>query len=166
MNKIFNNALLLLGGNMPNSKKAIFDAEEILIRSGCEIILSSSLYGSEAWGFHSENFINQIFQVKTELSAIKLLELCLDTELKLGRIRTEKSGYSSRIIDIDILFYNNEIYTDDKLSVPHPRLHLRRFTLMPLDEKWPNYIHPIFNKTMSQLLLECEDEGKVWKIAP
>jgi 2-amino-4-hydroxy-6-hydroxymethyldihydropteridine diphosphokinase len=81
----------------------------------------------------------------------------------LGRKR-EKSGYSARIIDLDILFYNNLIISEDFLKLPHPRLHERRFTLLPLNEILPDYIHPLLGKPISSLLNECEDTSIVRKL--
>jgi 7,8-dihydro-6-hydroxymethylpterin-pyrophosphokinase len=83
------------------------------------------------------------------------LDLILDIELELGRIRLEKNG--PRLIDIDILFYGNEIISDPRLKVPHPLLHERRFALAPMDNINPGFIHPVFNKTIRQLLEECRD---------
>ncbi len=164
MKNKMNNALILLGGNLANSKQAIFDAENKFVNNNCKIINSSSFYGSEAWGFDSDDFINRVIEIKTELSPHNLLNLCQQIENELGRVRNDSIGYSSRIIDVDILFYNNEIHQEESLEIPHPRLHLRRFTLEPLNEKWSDKIHPIFNKSISKLLSDCEDDGKVWLI--
>lgn len=159
-----NNALILLGGNMSNSKQAIFDAENKFVNNNCKIINSSSFYGSEAWGFESDDFINKIIEIEIDFTSLELLNLCLQIESELGRVRTNSMGYSSRVIDIDILFYNNEIIELENLQIPHPRLHLRRFTLESLNEKWSDKTHPILNKSISELLSDCEDEGKVWKV--
>ena len=96
-----------------------------------------------------------------DLSAEKNLSVILAIEEKMGRVRTEKNA--PRIIDIDILFFNDDIINQKHLVVPHPEIQNRRFVLVPLNELSPNYIHPLFNKTIYQLLSECHDELNVRK---
>ena len=107
------------------------------------------------------DFFNQVAQVKTSLSAEKLLSLLLQLEKDLGRERRDTGGYASRTIDIDILFFNDEIIKKEGLQVPHPRLPLRRFALRPLCEIAPDLMHPVLKKTVRELLRECPDTSEV-----
>jgi 2-amino-4-hydroxy-6-hydroxymethyldihydropteridine diphosphokinase len=159
-----NTAYLLLGGNMGDREIVIAKASE-LIHSACgKIIKHSSLYESAPWGFNDSNlFINQVIQIETAMTADELLENLLNIELLLGRTRNNSASYTSRLIDIDILFYNDEIINEDKLRIPHPLLQERRFTLEPLKEIAAELIHPAFNKTISDLLNECNDNSEITK---
>ncbi|MEY4875951.1 MAG: 2-amino-4-hydroxy-6-hydroxymethyldihydropteridine diphosphokinase, partial [Bacteroidota bacterium] len=117
----------------------------------------SSIYRTKAWGNENQNdFLNQCLIIETELSAESCLQKILLIEQNLGRKREEKWG--PRTIDIDILFFNSEIVDKPNLQIPHPYLHLRRFTLAPLHELIPDFIHPILKKNISELLLHCKDE--------
>ena len=151
---------LLLGANIGNPNKQLDDAKiEIEDRIG-KITSSSSIYESEAWGVENQPvFLNQVIQVETELSANKVLNDILKIELLLGRIRGQRWG--SRIIDIDILYYNSDIIHSDELQVPHPYIQERNFTLIPLVEIAADYIHPIFKKSNKELLEESTDILKV-----
>ena len=150
---------LLLGGNIGDTKAILNDAIK-LIESLCGIVLKrSSVYKSEAWGFKSEQaFLNQVILIQTKLSPEVLLQTILSIEQQLGRLRNTNEGYSSRLIDIDILFYDNLIINKESLTIPHPLLHKRRFTLLPLNQIAKDYMHPIFIKSINELLLECNDK--------
>ncbi|MBM3402618.1 MAG: 2-amino-4-hydroxy-6-hydroxymethyldihydropteridine diphosphokinase [Bacteroidetes bacterium] len=159
-----NTTYLLLGSNLGDSKKylatAIFEIEKKL---GI-IAQVSSLYQTAAWGKNDQpDYINQAIELKTNLSPQVLLSAILKIETKLGRKRLEKWG--SRIIDIDILLYDNLIVDEVQLSIPHPYLAFRRFCLMPLCEIAPNYKHPVLKKTIEHLLLELQDDLFVKKIS-
>jgi 2-amino-4-hydroxy-6-hydroxymethyldihydropteridine diphosphokinase len=104
-------------------------------------------------------FLNQVIAVETKLSAQRVLQDILKIELVLGRIRGQRWG--SRVIDIDILYYNNDIIHSEDLQVPHPYIQERNFTLIPLAEIAADYIHPIFKKTNKELLDESKDPLKV-----
>ncbi|MBN1651954.1 MAG: 2-amino-4-hydroxy-6-hydroxymethyldihydropteridine diphosphokinase [Bacteroidales bacterium] len=156
--------VLLLGSNLGNSKALILKAKNLLEVDLGTCILSSSIYISEAWGFETNNsFLNQVLVFETDLKPKEILYLALDIETKLGRERSSE-GYSSRTMDIDLLFYDQEIMKDEELEIPHPKLHLRRFTLEPLSEIMPEFIHPVFQKTMHKLLVNCTDNLSVTKL--
>lgn len=159
-----NFAYLLLGGNMGDREGIIAKTIELIHTSCGKVIKKSSLYESEPWGFENDNqFINQVILIETAMSAEDLLQMLLNIELLLGRTRNNSGSYSSRIIDIDILFYNDEVIREEKLIIPHPLLQERRFTLSPLNEIAQNLSHPILKKSIAELLTECKDNSIVTK---
>jgi 2-amino-4-hydroxy-6-hydroxymethyldihydropteridine diphosphokinase len=160
---MMNTIYLLLGSNMGNSNEQLLFAQKNIEDCIGKITLSSSLYSTAAWGNTNQpNFLNQVLIVETTLTAAKLLKVVLHIEKKMGRIRTIKNA--PRIIDIDILFFNNDIIKTKNLAVPHPEIQNRRFVLTPLAELTPNFIHPVLKKTIQQLLIECKDKLNVQKI--
>ncbi len=152
--------VLILGGNQGDRKELLSRAIEKLEEKG-KILLKSRMYESESWGNVAQgNFLNQVVMVETSLTSSDFLAFVQGIENKLGRTRNEKWG--NRTMDIDILFWGNEqIYTAD-LTVPHPFIQERKFVLAPLAEILPDWIHPVFQKSVSQLLEECQDPSKVW----
>ena len=153
---------LCLGGNIGDREKALNHAIQKISEQVGDIVAKSTIYETEAWGIESQQaYLNQCIKVKTDLKATELIDVLLDIEKELGRERTINRIYEPRTIDIDILFYNNDIINESKLLVPHPRLHLRKFVLIPLEEIASNYLHPLLNKTIFNLLSECEDPSDV-----
>ncbi len=156
-----NSAYLLLGSNMGNSVEIVGLALAILEKECGHISKKSSLYETEPWGFESEsNFLNIVVCIETERSALSLLSKIHETEQKLGRTRTNNQ-YTSRLIDIDILLFNDTIIESEILVIPHPRMHLRQFVLQPLSEIAGDFVHPVFLKSINQLLTECADTKNV-----
>ncbi|MBI3501226.1 MAG: 2-amino-4-hydroxy-6-hydroxymethyldihydropteridine diphosphokinase [Bacteroidetes bacterium] len=159
-----NKAYLLLGSNLGERENYLLDAKAQVKKNIGKIISESSLYNTAAWGKESQNdFLNQVISVETNLPAEKLLEAILSIEKKMGRERNKK--WEARIIDIDILFFNDEIIRTKNLTVPHPHLHERRFALVPLAEIAADFIHPVLKKSIKSLLRECKDNLEV-KILP
>lgn len=153
---------LCLGGNIGDREKALNHAIQKISEQVGVIEAKSTIYETEAWGVESQQaYLNQCIKVKTDLKATELIDVLLLIEKELGRERTINYIYEPRTIDIDILFYDNEIINESKLLVPHPRLHLRKFVLIPLEEIASNYLHPLLNKTIFNLLSECEDISDV-----
>lgn len=150
---------LLIGGNEGNRLRLIEMARSLLQRHVGTIEKISAVYETEPWGFQSEQtFLNQALLLCTTLEPHALLKSCQTVETELGRQRhPEIEGYSSRTMDVDIIFYDQQIIDDDLLQVPHPRMHLRRFVLQPLSEIMPQYIHPVLGKTVATLLSEVDD---------
>ena len=153
-----------LGDRGENLKKAIAMIGE---KVGT-VVSCSSVYETEPWGFQSENeFLNAVVKVRTELKPPGLLGRILMIEAQLGRLREgEGMGYKSRIIDIDILLYGHEIINKKSLQIPHPRIPVRKFVLVPLCEISPEMVHPVLKKTFAELLEECKDEGIVIRKNP
>lgn len=151
---------------MGDRRKNIDSAINFL-SSSCGIIKSiSSIYESEPWGFDdSNNFFNIAILINTDFTAVELLQRILEIEKIMGRVRDNSKGYTSRIIDIDILFYNNEIIKETDLEIPHPLIQERRFALLPVMDISPKFVHPIFNLTIEELLFKCPDKSIVKKIS-
>jgi 2-amino-4-hydroxy-6-hydroxymethyldihydropteridine diphosphokinase len=154
---------LLLGSNMGNSHEQLLLAQKNIVADIGKITASSSLYSTAAWGNTDQaDFLNQVLVVETNLPAAKLLKSILSIEKNMGRVRTIKNA--PRIIDIDILFFNNDVLKLKNLTVPHPEIQNRRFVLTPLVELSPNFVHPSLKKTIHQLLIACKDPLNVQKI--
>ena len=157
-----NKAYLLIGGNLGERQQNLEKAWALLTLSCGSIVKSSSIYETDAWGNTEQPaFLNQAVELETEFTAKKLMRWILKTEKNMGRVRNDK--YGPRNIDIDILLFNDEQYNYSFLKIPHPELHNRRFALVPLAEIAPETNHPVFNKTISTLLKECNDKLSVRK---
>ena len=157
MKKVF----LGLGSNLGDRLDNISNAAMLIGRHAGEVVASSSLYETEPWGFEADNkFINMVICVMTDLSPSALLGRLLMIEANLGRLRCE-GKYTSRTIDIDILFYGDEVINDNVLKVPHPRLHERKFVLTPLNEIAPELMHPVLKKNVTSLANDCTDQSGV-----
>lgn len=159
-----NQVLLLIGGNLDDRFRLLIKVKENISNEIGTIKKESSIYETAPWGFESEqNFLNQVIIVSTSLLPIQVLRKCQIIEDRLGRVR-QSEQYISRTMDIDILFYNDEIINTSDLIIPHERLYQRRFTLEPLVEIAPNLVHPVIKKTLSEILKNCLDEADVKKL--
>ena len=155
-----NKAYILLGTNLGEKRANLQQAILSISTSLISIVSYSDIYETAAWGNTNQgNFYNQVIELNTELSATDLLQKLLQIETQMGRIRNQK--WEARIIDLDILYFNNEIIDTENLKVPHPYLHVRRFTLAPLVQIAPDFLHLVFNKTNSELLENCSDNSEV-----
>lgn len=152
---------LSLGSNLGNRKIHLSEAIRRLSAEAGRITDCSSLYETESWGYRDKSlYLNQVVRLETEESPMTLQTIIHAIETSLGRKRSS-TGYEARTLDIDILLYGQTVLTLPLLQIPHPRMHLRKFVLIPLCEIAPKLIHPVFQKSMQALLLECEDELSV-----
>ncbi|MBA7521395.1 Bifunctional folate synthesis protein [subsurface metagenome] len=156
---------VLLGSNTGDKEDNLKKAGSMISRRVGDLKALSAIYETEPWGFteNTENFYNQAIKINTPLEPEELIHSLLGIEAQLGRKR-EKEGYHDRIIDIDILFYDDRIIQTDILTVPHPRMHARRFSLKVLNEIAGSFIHPVFKKEIRTLLKECKDNKKVRRL--
>jgi 2-amino-4-hydroxy-6-hydroxymethyldihydropteridine diphosphokinase len=153
---------ILLGSNMGDREGVLQSAIAEIVKHCGTVSIQSSIYETEPWGFQGENdFLNQVIIIKTSLTPTELLHKLLEIEISLGRKRKNSSAYISRNIDLDILYYASMVVQTGVLSIPHPRLHLRRFTLVPLCELLPDFIHPVLQKSHSELLQTLDDSSPV-----
>lgn len=159
-----NKAFLSLGSNRGNRQEYLQNAITMLQKTGGKVRGESSIYETQPWQMSdSTNFLNQVIMLETALDAQALMDVIIQTETSMGRIRT-KTGYEPRTIDIDILFFNDEVINSSSLTVPHPQIPKRRFVLEPLCELAPEYIHPTLKKSLKQLLSECPDTHTIAKL--
>ncbi|MEM8567987.1 MAG: 2-amino-4-hydroxy-6-hydroxymethyldihydropteridine diphosphokinase [Bacteroidota bacterium] len=154
---------ILLGSNMGDKQQNLKQAKTHISNSVGKVVAVSSLYQTAAWGKVDQPvFYNQVVQISTELTAPELLDSLLRIEIRMGRQRIEKWG--ERLIDLDILYFNDEVIEKENLRVPHPGIPERRFTLIPLVELAADFVHPLLRKTNNDLLQELNDNLEVIKI--
>ncbi|MCU0455257.1 MAG: 2-amino-4-hydroxy-6-hydroxymethyldihydropteridine diphosphokinase [Bacteroidales bacterium] len=150
-----------LGSNLDDREANLNMALCRIAENVGKVIKTSSVYETEPWGFSAEDlFLNMVVEVETRLKPSGLLGRILMIEAKMGRLRSGK-GYSSRIIDIDILIFGDIVLNTKSLVIPHPLIHERRFVLVPFSEIAPDLVHPVLGKDIKSLLKECKDKGKV-----
>lgn len=152
-----NKVILSLGTNQGNRFLNIQNCIQMIHFQAGTVITISKIYETPSWGFASDAFYNCALLMHTSLSANTLLKKVLSIEKKLGRIRNSSSTYQSRIIDIDIIAFNEEIIENKTLQVPHPLMHQRNFVLLPMNDILPKWNHPILNKEISELLSDSND---------
>jgi 2-amino-4-hydroxy-6-hydroxymethyldihydropteridine diphosphokinase len=153
-------AYLLIGGNIGDRLAFMAAAKEQMKQKGIELIRQSSIYETAAWGITDQpSFLNQVLEIETSLTPQKLLSELLCIEQELGRTRAEKNG--ARTIDIDILYFENQLIQAKGLSIPHDRISIRRFVLVPLTELIPDFIDPKTNKSIMEMLNDCPDTLEV-----
>ena len=158
-----NTIYLLLGSNLGKSNEQLTKARIQISKKIGTTTRQSGIYQTAAWGNTKQpDFLNQVIIVETLLTAVETMNGILSIEKNMGRKRTQKN--EPRIIDIDILFFNKTVIEEPTLIVPHPRISERRFVLIPLNELSPLFIHPVFRKTIHQLLRVCPDKLSVKKI--
>jgi 2-amino-4-hydroxy-6-hydroxymethyldihydropteridine diphosphokinase len=156
---------LSIGTNLGNRKLNMEEAIHF-ISIFSEIEKVSSIFETEAWGKKELlPFFNMVISISTSMLPDELLKACQEIESKLGRVKGDKDTYENRIIDIDILFYNNDIIQKKGLIVPHPLLHERLFVIEPFIEIAPRFIHPLLKQSMLELSRTCEDESEIQKLS-
>ena len=157
-----NTVYLLLGSNMGDSEHTLTVATNMIEKNIGKLTKSSSIYRTAAWGNEDQpDFLNQIIIISSSLSSSNTLKEMFVIEKEMGRVRTTKNA--ARVIDIDILFFNDEIIQTETLTVPHPQIQNRRFVLVPLAEIALDFIHPLLKKSSLELLSICSDKLNVQK---
>jgi len=156
---------LLLGGNLGDRKKNILSAINLIEQKIGSVSKRSSCYETAPWGFTDQpNFYNIALEVQTDLLPRQVLKENLYIEQELGRTRVPGKQWKERLIDIDILFFGDQIIQEENLKIPHPFLHERKFVLEPMKEIAGFFVHPVLNKTIEELAEDCNDNLKVIKI--
>lgn len=149
-----------LGTNLGDRSANLNIAVELISERIGEVLNVSCVYKTAAWGVTNQpDFYNQVIEVKTNLFPWELMKSLLDIEQIMGRVRIEK--WHERLIDIDILFFENVILFSDDLKIPHPYLKERMFVLKPLQDLGTVFLHPVFQKTVTQLIQECNDSTAI-----
>lgn len=160
-----NTAYLILGSNLGDRIKNLHKAAELISISAGKIKKESEIYVTAAWGNTSQpDFLNQALSIETHLTASELLDTLLLIEQELGRVRNA-TKWAERTIDIDILFFNNDIINSVNLTVPHPFMQERMFVLVPLAEIAETFVHPQLKKNVKQLLSDCTDNLEIAKFS-
>ena len=154
-----NQVILSLGSNIGNRLETIQSCVSSIHNEIATVVKVSKIYETPAWGFESEPFYNCVVLIHTTKSAQKVLSQILKLEKGLGRTRTHESGYQARIIDVDIVAFNEEIITTENLEIPHQQMHKRKFVLLPMQDLNLNWIHPKLKKSIPELLASCEDDS-------
>jgi 2-amino-4-hydroxy-6-hydroxymethyldihydropteridine diphosphokinase len=154
--RYMNTAILLIGGNLGDRIGHLQQATQLITRNAGEIVKASALYETAPWGnVEQPDYLNQALQIHTSLDALPLMYTLLETERQIGRVRQHKWG--ARVIDIDMIFFNEEVISLPDLKIPHPQLQNRRFVLVPLNEIIPDHIHPVLHQSVKELLAHCPD---------
>jgi len=153
--------ILSLGSNQGNRLETIQSCIDLIHNEVATVVKVSKIYETPAWGFESEPFYNAAILIHTTRSAQKILNQVLKVEKKLGRVRSKDSGYQARIIDVDIIAFDEEIISTETLQVPHPLMQNRKFVLQPMLDLGLNWEHPLLKKSVSQLFAQTEDKSVI-----
>jgi deoxyguanosine kinase len=146
-----------LGSNKGDRFKNLQDAINLIYIKIGKVDIISKVYNTPAFGFEGEDFLNTCIRIETAFKATDVLKKLLAIEKQLGRTRNKKKGYESRTIDLDVIFYDDDIISSKKLQVPHPEMDKRKFVLQPLYDIAPKITHPTAQKDIAEMLTECED---------
>ena len=157
--KMQHQAILSIGSNQGDRLQNIQQAIDLIHNEIATVVKVSKLYETPAWGFEGDAFYNCAILVHTCKESSVLLDEILSAELRLGRIRSKAIGYQSRTIDIDIISFDEEIIDTENLTVPHPRMADRKFVLLPMDDMKLDFVHPILQKNVVELLRDCQDDS-------
>lgn len=166
-NRIYTNGIFLLAGsNLFDRLMFIQNAEKQLIKLGFSILGKSSLYETDPWGTSSEHsYLNQAWEINSFVEPDELLNVLKEIEFNLGRSK-QTERYADRCIDLDILYFSDQVVSSEKLQIPHPRIPERRFVLVPMAELAPEFLHPAMKVTQEELLKNCRDKLQVSRFSP
>ncbi len=157
--KLQHQVVLSIGSNQGSRLENIQNCINLIHQNVGTVIQVSKLYETPAWGFESDAFYNCALLLHTNSSAQKILNQILKVEKELGRIRLNQEGYQSRIIDVDLIAFDDEVIETEKLQVPHPLMQNRNFVLLPMQDLKLNWKHPILQKTISELIAVTPDDS-------
>lgn len=156
---------IALGSNKGDRLKHLQDAIDLIFKTIGKINIIARVYNTPAMGFEdastTEDFLNTCVFIETQYSAKEVMRKLLSIETKLGRTRHSGAGYESRTIDLDVIFYDDNIITSELISTPHPQLHKRKFVLQPLNDIASKVVHPELEKSVLELLEACEDDSRI-----
>ena len=150
-----------LGSNKGDRLKHLQDAVDLIFNRIGKINIISRVYNTPAFGFEGDDFLNTCIFMESDFPADEVLAQLLSIEAELGRTRSDSKAYESRIIDLDLLFFDDDIINSKLLTIPHPELHKRKFVLQPLHDIAPKFLHPKFNTTVLEMLTDCDDTSEV-----
>ena len=151
--------VLSIGSNQGNRLENIESCINLIHQEIGTVIQVSKLYETPSWGFESDAFYNCALLLHSYSSAQKILNQVLKVEKQLGRIRSDQQGYQSRIIDVDLIVFDDQIIESEKLQIPHPLMQNRKFVLLPMQDLKLNWKHPVFQKTVSELIAITPDDS-------
>jgi 2-amino-4-hydroxy-6-hydroxymethyldihydropteridine diphosphokinase len=164
-NETMHRAVLLLGSNLGDRFQHLQAAVRAMAKNAGSIAQVSAVYETQPWGVTGQpNYLNAALILHTSLQPQLLLDTLKTIEQQEGR--TDRKKYAPRTLDIDILFYDDLVFNSKELTIPHPKLHLRKFALIPLAEVEARFVHPALKKSIGQLLSECTDPLEVCEYAP
>ncbi|WP_296142363.1 2-amino-4-hydroxy-6-hydroxymethyldihydropteridine diphosphokinase [uncultured Flavobacterium sp.] len=158
--KIQHQVIISIGSNQGERLENIENSIKMVHQEIGTVIRVSKLYETPSWGFESDAFYNCALLVHTCKSSEEVLQGIFKVEEKLGRIRNSGEGYQARTIDVDIISFDEEIIATENLIVPHPRMQDRKFVLLPMKDLKTDFVHPILNKNISELIKDCEDDSE------
>ena len=154
---------ILLGSNLGDRIQVLHHAKKMIQQRAGDILQSSAIYETEPWGVSDQpSFYNQVLKIQTSLDPHCLLEKLQGVEQDIGKVKLGK--WRERLIDVDILYYHDLILDDVNLTIPHPEIGNRRFTLVPLCELAANSFNRVLQKNQQEMLNECRDELAVWPL--
>lgn len=156
--------ILCVGGNLGNKAQIFSETSDLIENQIGHVMKASPVYETPPWGFETKNrFWNQVLVVETNLEPMEVLQKIRAFEKHFGRKRKDGT-YLSRKMDIDILFYDNEVIQTEELTIPHPLMELRRFVMAPLVDILPDLTHPVTGKPMAEMLSGCQDNSEVKRL--
>lgn len=152
--------IVSIGSNQGNRLENLITAIALVHQEVASVVKTSKIYETPSWGFESDAFYNGVLLLHSHKSPQKILSQLLKIEKRMGRVRTNEKGYQARIIDLDVIAYDEEIVATETLQIPHPQMQNRNFVLLPMKDVIVDWIHPVLKKTVSELIENTTDDSK------